>query len=367
MRKRGRKETDGIRDSRFPPSLFIIYLCVLLLMSGLHTNIIVIMNTLRWPNWLQPFFPILYWAAVAAGMTVFTRNKMKSTYEEPMHRMAEATRKVADGDFSVFVPTVNTPDRPDYLDIMILDFNRMVEELGSVETMKTDFVSNVSHEMKTQVAVIRNYAELLQRESLGEEERKEYAKTVEEAAVRLSRLITNILKLNKLENQSISPETEVYDLCGQLENCILSFETQWEEKDLELEVDMEDRLTIKADRGLLELVWNNLLSNAVKYTEPGGTVSIRQQVSDGYVSVSVSDTGCGMSREVMEHIFDKFYQGDTSHSGEGNGLGLALVKRVVELMEGDISVTSGEGKGSTFTVNLPVLEDGKEEEENYGN
>ncbi|GAA6493657.1 HAMP domain-containing sensor histidine kinase [Candidatus Bariatricus faecipullorum] len=300
-------------------------------------------------------------------MTVFTRNKMKSTYEEPMHRMAEATRKVADGDFSVFVPTVNTPDRPDYLDIMILDFNRMVEELGSVETMKTDFVSNVSHEMKTPVAVIRNYAELLQRESLGEEERKEYAKTVEEAAVRLSRLITNILKLNKLENQSISPETEVYDLCGQLENCILSFETQWEEKDLELEVDMEDRLTIKADRGLLELVWNNLLSNAVKYTEPGGTVSIRQQVSNGYVSVSVSDTGCGMSREVMEHIFDKFYQGDTSHSGEGNGLGLALVKRVVELMEGDISVTSGEGKGSTFTVNLPVLEDGKEEEENYGN
>lgn len=300
-------------------------------------------------------------------MTVFTRNKMKSTYEEPMHRMAEATRKVADGDFSVFVPTVNTPDRPDYLDIMILDFNRMVEELGSVETMKTDFVSNVSHEMKTPVAVIRNYAELLQRKSLGEEERKEYAKTVEEAAVRLSRLITNILKLNKLENQSISPEMEVYDLCGQLENCILSFETQWEEKDLELEVDMEDRLTIKADRGLLELVWNNLLSNAVKYTEPGGTVSIRQQVSDGYVSVSVSDTGCGMSREVMEHIFDKFYQGDTSHSGEGNGLGLALVKRVVELMEGDISVTSGEGKGSTFTVNLPVLEDGKEEEENYGN
>ena len=350
----GKNGQPIIKDSLFPISLFAIFLGVLFLMSGIHVGLVVLMNRLKWNEIVQTIVPMVYWGCVAVGLTLFTRRKIKSTYEEPLHRLAEATEQVANGDFSVYVPTTHTSDRLDYLDVMILDFNKMVEELGSVETLKTDFVSNVSHEMKTPIAVIKNYAELLQTGKGTEEERLEYAQNIEEAAGRLSSLISNILRLNKLEHQQIDPEIEPYDLCGQLEECILNYEEMWDEKDLDLEVDMEEKAVVDADRSLMELVWNNLLSNAVKFTEPGGKVTVRQISSDGYAEVEVTDTGCGMSRENIRHIFDKFYQGDTSHSQEGNGLGLALVRRILVLMNGEISVVSEEGRGSTFTVSIPA-------------
>ena len=264
--------------------------------------------------------------------------------------MAEATEKVANGDFSVYIPAIHSSDRLDYLDVMILDFDRMVEALGSVETLKTDFVSNVSHEMKTPVAVIKNYAELLQKKSITEEQRIKYSADIESAADRLSTLVTNILKLNKLENQTIDVEVRTYDVCRQICDCVLQYENLWEEKQIELDIDMDDEAWIEADESLMELVWNNLISNAVKFTEPGGNVTVRQKVKDGNVIVSISDTGCGMSEESIRHIWDKFYQGDTSHSKEGNGLGLAMVKRVMNLMDGNIQVNSKEGEGSTFTI-----------------
>lgn len=343
-----------VKESLFPPSLFGIYLGVLFLMSGIHTGLIVFMNKENWSELTQTLIPMFYWGLVAVGLTLFTRRKIKKTYEEPLHKMAEATKKVAGGDFSVYIPAFHTMDCLDYLDVMILNFDKMVEELGSVETLKTNFISNVSHEMKTPIAVIRNYAELLQGKNVSDEQRKEYGESIESAAVRLSDLITNILKLNKLENQKISPEVKVYDVCRQLCECILQFEDTWEEKQIELEAEIEDEAYIKADESLLELVWNNLLSNAVKFTEPGGVITVRQAFNENCVTVSVSDTGCGISKKSLQHIFDKFYQGDTSHSKEGNGLGLALVKRVLELMDGDIQVISEKGKGSTFTVTLPA-------------
>ena len=354
-----------IRNSLFPLSLFGIFLGVLFLMSGLHVGLVVLMNKLGWNELIQTIVPMIYWGCVAVGLTLFTRMKIKSTYEEPLHKLAEATEQVANGDFSVYVPTTHTSDRLDYLDVMILDFNKMVEELGSVETLKTDFVSNVSHEMKTPIAIIKNYAELLQTGKGTEEERMEYARSIEEAASRLSGLITDILRLNKLEHQRIDPEIETFDLCAQLEECILNYEDMWDEKDLQLEVDMEEKTVVDADKSLMELVWNNLLSNAAKFTEPGGRVTVRQTSSGGYAVVEVTDTGCGMSGESIRHIFDKFYQGDTSHSKEGNGLGLALVRRILMLMYGDISVVSEEGRGSIFTVRIPVSpETGKTDRRN---
>lgn len=357
MRREEKTGQRTVKNSLFPLSLFGIFLGVLFLMSGIHVGLVVLMNSLGWNELLQTLVPMTYWGLVAMGLTFFTRKKMRDTYEEPLHRLAEGTRKVAEGDFSVYVPTVHTSSRLDYLDVMILDFNKMVEELGSVETLKTDFVSNVSHEMKTPIAVIKNYAELLQTDRGTEEERREYARNIEEVAARLSTLISNILKLNKLENQNIDPDIEDYDLSGQLEMCILQYEELWDEKELELEVDIEERVDVRADRSLMELVWNNLLSNAVKFTEPGGTVTIRQRTAEGQVEVSVTDTGCGMSQESIRHIFDKFYQGDTSHAREGNGLGLALVKRIIDLMNGEITVVSRPGQGSTFTVRLPAADE----------
>lgn len=356
MKKISHDKYGRINESRFPPSLFIVYLGTLLLMSGIHTGLIVFMNRAGWNEVMQSAVPILYWGMIAVGLTLFTRREMRRTYEEPMHMLAEAAKKVADGDFSVYVPALHTADKLDYLDIMILDFNKMVEELGSIETLKTDFVSNVSHEMKTPIAIIKNYAELLQAEHIADEQRKEYAKSVENAAVRLSDLIGNILKLNKLENQRITLDIKVYDVCRQLCECILQFEEAWDKKEIDLETEIEDVAMIRADASLVELVWNNLLSNAIKFTEPGGQVTVSQTSDGKQIRISVSDTGCGMSRESIEHIFDKFYQGDTSRSKEGNGLGLALVKRVLELIDGEIQVVSEEGKGSTFTVVLPAAD-----------
>ena len=345
---------SAVRQSHFPGSLCVVYFVSLLLMSGVHMGLVTLINTKGWNDIVAVIIPTVYWALVAVALTLYARWQIKKTYEEPMHRLAKATAQVAQGDFSVYVPPLHTADKLDYLDVMILDFNTMVEELGSIETLKTDFFSNVSHEMKTPLAVIQNYAQLLQKENLTEEERREYADSILQSTRKLSSLITNILKLNKLEKQTIRPVPEQYDLCQQRCDCALQFEDAWEKKDIEFIAELEDRAIIEADPGLLELVWTNLLSNAVKFTPPGGTVTLTQTSDEKEITVSVSDTGCGMDEKTLRHIYDKFYQGDTSHSTEGNGLGLALVQRILQLSEGTITVKSRVGQGSTFTVRLPA-------------
>lgn len=355
-----RKETTNkIRDDRFPTSVFLVYLLVLFLMSGIHTGMIVWMNAVELGKVIQVIIPILYWSAVAVGLTVFTRNRIRDHYEKPMHDLADATRKVSEGDFSVYVPTIHTSEHLDYLDIMMIDFNKMVEELGSIETLKTDFFSNVSHEIKTPLAIIENNAELLCMEQ-DPEKQKEYAQTIFHTTKRLSELISNILKLNKLEKQTIVPVMEEYDLCGQLAECAVNYEPVWEKKGIEFDADMEDSVKITADAALMELVWNNLLSNAVKFTEPGGSITLREESDAQMIRVFVEDTGCGMSEETKKHIFEKFYQGDTSHAMAGNGLGLALAMRVLQLNGYQIEVESEEGRGSRFTVLIPKKVPGKD-------
>ncbi len=342
------------RESRFPGSLFALYFVTLLLMSGIHMGLVTLINENHWPTAVQILIPVFYWGLVAGALTLFTRYKIVKTYDQPMKELAKAAKKVAHGDFSVYIPPLHTTNRHDYLDQMFLDFNKMVAELGSIETMRTDFIANVSHEIKTPLAAIQNYTQLLRRPGLTKEEQENYISAILSSTRRLSSLVTNILKLNKLESQQIVPHDEPYDLCAQLSECAMSFESVWEEKGIEFEADIEDRATIYGDASLLELVWNNLLSNAFKFTEPGGTVTLYQTSDETHVTVSVSDTGCGISKEAQRHIFDKFYQGDTSHATEGNGLGLALALRVLQLMNATIQVDSLEGQGTTFTVKIPT-------------
>ena len=228
----------------------------------------------------------------------------------------------------------------------------MAEELGSVETLRTDFIANVSHEMKTPLAVMQNYGTLLQAHDLSEEKRMEYAKGVTDGARRMADMMTNILKLNRLENQQIYPQITEFDLGEQICEYLLQFESVWEKADIEIETDIAEDVRVRADAELLGHVWNNLFSNAFKFTPSGGTVTVSLNTTDNYAVVKVQDTGCGMTPEVGAHIFEKFYQGDTSHSVQGNGLGLALVKRVIDIMQGEISVESVVGKGSVFTVKI---------------
>jgi len=336
---------------------FFITFGVMLLLVGIQVGLIVMPFFLKMAQFFQINIILLYWAIVALIFSFITRWQIKQHYDIPMRILSNAAKDVANGDFSVYVEPIHTTDDYDYIDVMFTDFNVMVQELGSIETLKNDFVANVSHEIKTPLAVIRNYTTSLDNENLSAETRKEYIDTIVKATDNLTNLISNILRLNKLENQEIDIPAEPYNLCVQLYDCALQFESLWEEKDIEFSVDAEDRAMITADKEMLEIVWNNLLSNALKYTAHGGSVSIVQTSEADSITVSVSDTGCGMSEATVKRIFDKFYQADTSHSGEGNGLGLALAYRIVEKSRGTLTVSSELGKGSTFTVTIPISED----------
>jgi len=276
--------------------------------------------------------------------------RRKLTTEKITKHIAEAAKKVVQGDFSVRIEPVSRFGADEKFNEIIDCFNTMTEELAGVETLRTDFIANVSHEMKTPLAVMQNYGTLLQTPDLDEKKRMEYAKGVTDASRRLADMMTNILKLNRLEKQQIYPKTEEYDLGEQLCECLLAYETVWEKKNIEIETAIEESVKISADAELLSLVWNNLFSNAFKFTPEGGTVSVTLETDEEYAIVHVKDTGCGMTAEVGAHIFEKFYQGDSSHATQGNGLGLALVKRVVDIMQGEIGVESAPGLGSTFTV-----------------
>nr|WP_325185129.1 HAMP domain-containing sensor histidine kinase [uncultured Oscillibacter sp.] len=276
----------------------------------------------------------------------------------PVQRIADAAEKIMRGDFSVRIRPVLTMGGQDGFNTIIHAFNRMAEELSGIETLRTDFISNVSHELKTPLAIIQNYGTMLQQPGLAEEQRREYARTITDASRRLADLITNILKLNKLENQQIYPEKEAFDLGEQLCECLLGFEDIWEEKNIELCTDIAEDVIVKSDRSLLSLVWNNLFSNALKFTAAGGRVSVSLRADGALAVVQISDTGCGISPDVGAHIFEKFYQGDTSHAAQGNGLGLALVKRVMDIVDGGISVSSEVGRGSIFTVTVRSAENG---------
>ncbi len=297
-----------------------------------------------------------FWNVVFLSLicTVIDAIRRKLTIDRPVKQIVAAAERIAKGDYSVRIPDFHTHSQATGLDRIADCYNKMAEELSGVETLQTDFIANVSHELKTPLSVMQNYGTLLQQPDLSEEERIQYARGISEACHRLANLITNILKLNKLENQQIFPAMQRYNLTAQLAECLLAYENVWESRNIGIETELTDDVFIYADPELLTLVWNNLLSNAFKFTESGGRVGVSLKAENGCAVIAVSDTGCGISPEVGKHIFEKFYQGDTSHATQGNGLGLALVRRVVSILGGDIAVSSEVGKGSTFTVKLKV-------------
>lgn len=311
-------------------------------------DVLMLPETRRFAIWY-----ILYWIGVTAVFVLITAWQKYTSFDKPMNELSEAAEQVAKGNFSVCLKPVHRYDKRDYVDYMFEDFNRMVEELGSIETLKNDFISDVSHEIKTPLAVIQNYITALQELELTEEKRKSYMDTIFTSTQKLTELVSNILKLNKLENQRIPLKAEPYYLNRQLSECVLQYEDLLERKEIEVEFQAEEQAMLNADESIVELIWNNLLSNALKFTEHGGKITVRQRSEAEYIIVQISDDGCGMDENTRKHLFDKFYQGDTSHATEGNGLGMALVKNAVDVLGGEISVESEIGKGSTFTVKLP--------------
>ena len=289
---------------------------------------------------------------ISFGAATIDYIRRKRMVDRPVKQIMDALDQVMQGDFTVRIAPVKEFAGETGFNEIIKAINKMTAELQGTETLRTDFIANVSHELKTPLAVIGNYATMLQQPNITEDDRLEYAKAISHSSRRLAALITNILKLNKLENQQIFPQPQEFDLGEQLCESLLIFEDAWEKKNLEIETDIQDDVRIESDPELLSLVWNNLISNAVKFTPEGGTIGVSLKADEKTVVVSVSDTGCGIDPETGKHIFEKFYQGDTSHATQGNGLGLALVKRVVDIIHGEISVESEIGKGTTFTVKI---------------
>lgn len=293
--------------------------------------------------------------------TVIDGVRRRFMVEHPVRQIVEGAEKIMQGDFSARIEPFHGIDSEAGFDTIIDYFNRMAEELSGVETLRTDFIANVSHELKTPLSVMQNCGTMLQSPNMTDEQRIKYAKTITEQSRRLAALVTNILKLNKLETQQIYPTAQRYNLGEQLAECLLQFEGTWEKKGIEISTDIEEEVFVESDSELLSLVWNNLFSNALKFTEPNGVVSLSLKAEGELAIVRVSDTGCGISPEVGRHIFEKFYQGDTSHATQGNGLGLALVKRVMDIVDGNITVESEVGKGSTFIVTIRRAADEKTE------
>ncbi|ASA19725.1 HAMP domain-containing sensor histidine kinase [Paenibacillus donghaensis] len=298
----------------------------------------------------NPFPPvmtiILFSLVIGTTITIMVGRKILS----PITGFSNAAKEIASGNFHIHL---DESHRVREIREVAHHFNIMVQELRSIETLRNDFVVNVSHEFKTPLAAIEGYATLLQEPNLTRAEHDEYTGMIIDSARQLSSLSGNILKISKLENQEMLTELINYRLDEQIRQALLLLESLWAPKQLLLNLELTELLYYGNEELMLQ-VWLNLLGNAIKFTPEGGEISVTLQLTDSGISASITDTGIGMTKNVRKHIFEKFYQGDPARSAEGNGLGLPLVSRIVSLSGGTIEVSSEPGLGSTFTIVLPV-------------
>ena len=267
----------------------------------------------------------------------------------PMQNLIAAIQEVGRGNFSVRLVS----DDRNEVGFLMTAFNKMIESLGELNTLRDDFVANVSHEFKTPLAAIQGCATLLQDDNLSPGERRQYTDIIYNSAKRLSVLSTNILELSRLDHGEVEVRKSRFALDEQLRQALLVLQGDWQSKDIDLNLELAE-VEYWGSEDLLMQVWLNLLGNAIKFSNAKGRVSVCLEKLSGAVVVTVQDEGIGIDKEAQRHIFDKFYQADTTHKTEGNGLGLAMVKRILELLGGDIEVRSELGKGATFVVYLPL-------------
>ena len=297
-------------------------------------------------HFLPLFVMLIINFLIAATLTaVFSKKALK-----PLRKIIKATRRVTQGDFSAKVEEGKGISE---LAELAHSFNKMTQELSGIETLRSDFVNNFSHEFKTPIVSIQGFADLLIDEDLSDEERLEYLKIIRAESKRLAELSNSVLTLSKYEAIEIIAEKEPYRLDEQIRMAVVMTEPKWAAKSLEVDILLEEA-TRNGNADLTQQVWLNLIDNAVKFSETGGTLTVRLSHWNGGFRFSIKDTGPGMDEQTVAHIFDKFYQGDASRAEEGNGLGLAIVKRIVALCGGYVAVQSEQGEGSEFVVWLPT-------------
>ncbi len=280
-----------------------------------------------------------------------------NTVLKPLSELIKATKRVAGGDYTARLE-IGWIEKHTVRELreLIRDFNEMTEELRNTELFRKDFISSFSHEFKTPLVSIRGFARQLYEGGLTPEQEREFSKIILDETEYLSVLSQNTLLMTNLENKDIVTEKTDFSLDEQLRGCMIRLEPQWSAKNIEIDMEGLDDVRFYWNEQLLAHVWNNLFDNAVKFTPEGGTIRASCKRQDGTVTVVIADSGCGIAEDALPHIFEKFYQADSSHATKGNGLGLPLVKRIVELCGGDIAVSSKPGKGTEFTVTLKARE-----------
>ena len=301
---------------------------------------------------VNPFFRLYSMPVMLVVFIILLFGGMGRSKLRPMNDLAKGMHEVSQGDFSVRVEGENIPGD---MGELVRSFNDMTQELGSLEMFRKDFINNFSHEFKTPIISIRGFARQLEREDLTDEQRREYTRIIVTESERLANMSSNILLLSKLENQQIITDKAESSLDEQIRNCILLLEKQWSDKEIELDLQL-DPVTYNGNEEMMSHVWLNLISNAIKFSPLGGLLEISCMRVQNYLHVSIRDHGDGMNMETQARLFEKFYQGDSAHATEGNGLGLPLAKRIVDLCRGKITVTSQIGEGSLFSVYLPLEE-----------
>lgn len=267
----------------------------------------------------------------------------------PVREVKKAMHRVEKGDFSQRLEVTGFNGE---IDELIESYNKMAQELGGIEMFRENFINSFSHEFKTPIVSIQGFAKQLKKENLSEEKKQEYIDIIISESKRLTNLSSNILMLSKLENQQIITDKTSFSLDEQIRNCILLLEKQWTAKDISFDIDMQEiQYTTNAE--MLSQVWVNIIGNAIKFSPEGSSIRVKLFKEGDVITAEITDRGIGMDQQTISHIFERFYQGDRAHASDGNGLGLPLVKRIVELCNGNIRVESQYGKGTNFIVTLP--------------
>ncbi len=295
---------------------------------------------------------LVLWSILIGGIFTFISMRIPL---KPINKILNSIKHLSEGDYSTRLQFRGLLSRHPAVVELTDSFNKMASELEQTELLRSDFINNFSHEFKTPIVSITGFARLLKRSNLSEEKRTEYLDAIEEESVRLSQLATNILNLTNVENQSILTNIEHFNLSEQIRVAALMLEGKWTRKHIDLLLPSEEFFA-SGNADLLEQVWINLFDNAIKFSPEYGIIDIQINRSADRISIFVSNIGDAIPAESMDKIFIKFYQADESHSTEGNGVGLAVVKKIIELHNGEITVHCSEGK-TTFTVVLPLQSD----------
>lgn len=342
------------RMLRSPQSIMVGFVLVVNALSALIASLVWIplassAESLNLSKHIYALIPLFIAIVVAILLsTVLSRRTAK-----PLNEMIDATKAISKGDYSIRVSEMGEGD----IHKLLHSFNQMTAELGSTELMRNDFINTFSHEFKTPIVSIRGFAKRLRQGNLSQAKQNEYLDYIVSESQRLSDLSNNILLLSKYENQQLIGDQADYDLGEEIRRCVLVLEKQWEAKEINFDLNIPDELPYHGNEEMMDHIWLNLISNAIKFSGQGESIHIDAVCEHDAVCVTVRDEGCGISSEAINHIFDKFYQGDRAHAGIGSGLGLPLVHRIVDLCHGNITVESQEGHGTSVHVELPVHSD----------